>query len=357
MILFSSDIGHVRFKGFDGERDVEFEHAIAKVGKVDTPAVRRYMQRDKVTPKKGYVVADGVLYAVGEKARRHQVVKREGSNRYTHDYYLPMFYYGITQSSIRDNEDVFVVATHAPQDEPYAVDIENLLMGVHETSNEYGRVRFNVIDVLTLDEPVSGLYNFALTYQGRFDRRKTESKDWVILVVDAGGHTTDITAVDSGFEIDESTIESVEVGALRVLEHFWEAFKEEHKDTLKNVSSAIPIRAVETAIMANKFPYGIKHIPCRDIATESRNLLLNDVIDIVNRMGGGVNFNALLLTGGGSMLIERELRKAFPMMQVLTSMPDGKLDKQYLANAHGAYKAGLLYAEHDILNQLKVRSA
>lgn len=356
MLLFSSDIGHVRFKGYDGARDVEFEHAIAKVGKVDSSAVRRFMNRDNTTPKRGYVVSNGMVYAVGEKARRHQIVKREGSNRYTDDYYLPMFHYGITQSSIQDGEDVFVVATHAPQDEPYAGDIEDLLMGTHEVSNEFGLIRFNVIDVLTLDEPVSGLYNYVLTYKGSLDRRKTESKEWVILVVDVGGQTTDLTAVDSGFEIDESTIESVEIGALRVIESFWEVFKDENKSQLKNVSSALPMRAVEQAIITDKFPYGVKHISCKDIAHEARNLLLNDVIDLINSMGGAVNYNAILLTGGGSMLIERDLSKAFPMMEILTSMPEGKLDKQHLANAHGAYKSGLLYADRDIRNGLEQRN-
>jgi hypothetical protein len=78
--------------------------------------------------------------------------------------------------------------------------------------------------------------------------------------------------------------------------------------------SQIDIKRLEQGILTGKYPYGGSSLDCFDIAEASLNGLVNEVLDIIYRQGGAANYNRVLLTGGGSVLIADKLRTAFPRL-------------------------------------------
>lgn len=333
------DFGNWDVKFVTGSGDKShFRHALARL----QPTVYRNLVRNGLPPD-GIAEVNGTPYAYGEAARRHQQIQKAGAQRYQPDYYGVIMAIALAEAYQQSADNVFLFATHAPRDLRYQRDIRRAVAGEWDVTTSDGHYTFRIHPgaVATLDEPLGGLNHYMLTDRG--NERRTPLKNQTVLVIDVGGLTTDIVPVDPGGKIDVTAMGSTEVGAINLYRQFEEGVRSRYHDQFRNVT-VIDRDRLERFLLTGVWQYGTAELDVQREAKEAINLVMNDVVDIIQRYGGIANYDAFLLTGGGAVLILDALREAFPYARIELAEPN-RDDMRY-ANILGARKfARLLEAE------------
>jgi hypothetical protein len=287
-------------------------------------------------PPEGYIAIEGQYFAVGDKARRYITAKNrpQGAARYVPEYYGVGMAMAISEAFESGTRVINLFASHAPRDIGYADDIVKAVQGNWHFVTHRGDYKIDIKSVETFDECLGGFNHAVLTTRGT-PLKNNPYRNKTVLVLDVGGYTTDIIAVDPNGMIDDSSLDSTILGVTDVMTRFEKELRTKFRDEFKSVGD-IDIHRLETAILSGKFPYGKKALACQDIAQASLNTLVNDVIDIINRMGGAANYDVILLTGGGSALIYDTLKKAFPAIDFVLVEKERELMR--FSNVMGAAK-------------------
>lgn len=325
------DFGNADCKWFNGIDFGYFRHAIA-------PLTDSQWSRVAGTASglpEGYIKVNGLPYAVGDSARRHQIKHRPtGAERYHEMYYGIGLAMAMSQAFDSKSGKVQLRATHAPHDFDYTSDLEHAALGVWQIESHKGEQVFNVTEVKTLDEPLGGFYHFVLNKSGRFSKG-TSIEDQTVLVLDVGGHTVDIVAVDEDYVIDISSIDSTRAGVLNLKEQFEKELRYNNKRRFKDTGDIDP-RQIEKALMTGVFRFGKLEIDCSNEALEAKQTLVNDVIQIIQSAGGAADYNSVLLTGGGAALIYDMLSESLPYLEF--TMVEKTREHMRFANVFGAAK-------------------
>jgi len=326
------DFGNARGKWFVPRRRVfgDFLHAIAELRESEW---NKIVGRGK--PPEGIVKINGVPFAIGNAARRHVIKERpKGAARYRDTYYGIGLAYSLAEGIRRNDVAVTLMASHAPIDAQYA---RNLVAAAKHTWNvecRYGTFEFVVKRVGVFDEPLGGFANYVFNTDGT-DRKKNPLKDITTLVLDVGGYTVDVAAIDSGGAIDQMSLNSTRTGILDLLSGF-ESDLRSNNATLFQDAGDLDIRRVENAILTGEYRMGRMVVDCRAEAEASMNTLVNDVIQVINAAGGIANFDAILVTGGGAALIYDWLVNAMPRIDFILSEPNR--DYMMYSNVFGGAK-------------------
>jgi hypothetical protein len=329
------DFGNARAKWFKPIDSTygDFEHAIAVLSDNEWANIV-----GRGLPPKGLIRLDGIPYAVGEAARRHIIQDRpKGAARYRDTYYTVALAHALSEA-IRRSERVALYASHAPRDITYAAHLVQCVKRVIAVECHYGMLEFDVRKVSTFDEPLGGFANYVFNKDGT-DRRKNPLADKTTLVVDVGGYTADVVAVDPGGEIDLMSLKSTLTGALKVIDEFTSDLRSNNREEFQDAGD-LDIRRIEAAIISGHYQFGKLSIPCKKEANAAIMMLVNDVIQVINSAGGAANFDVILLTGGGSALIYDSLCAAMPRIDFLLSEPNRELMKY--ANVFGGAKIAAL---------------
>jgi hypothetical protein len=324
------DFGNYDVKWFDGgvNRDY-FRHAIVSIGENDW---QRQLSRNGGTPPRGYIKVDGMPYVVGDAARRHMTrEKPSGAARYERDYYGIGLAMAMAQAFQKSQRRVKLYATHAPQDIDFVPDIEDAAIGAWHVISEYGEHEFYVTSVDTLDEPLGGFGYYVLTKDGREKRNNPIAQD-TVLVLDIGGHTVDVVAIDEGGMLDVGSMKSTRTGVGDMMREFEDNLRGNNRDRFKRAGD-LDIRRLEKALMQGVYAAGNNPISCHHEAREAINGLTSDVVKIIESAGGVVNYDICLLTGGGAALLADALRTAVPDIDFLEVEPN-RDDMRY-ANIFG----------------------
>lgn len=326
------DFGNRDIKWFtEGSNKGYFLHAIVPLTQSQwLKAIGRAKQ-----PPKGYIAIEDKYFAVGDKARRYITKNRpSGAARYTSDYYGVAMCMAISQAYESGTRVINLYASHAPRDIQYSQDIVNAVQGKWYFVTHKGDYDIDVRTVETFDEPLGGFNHAVLTTRGT-PLKNNPYRDKTILVIDVGGYTCDIIAVDPNGMIDDSSLNSTITGVTQTMDKFEDDLRTMYSTEFRGVG-AIDIHRLENALLTGKYQYGNKVLKCQTIAQQGINMLVNDVIDIINRMGGAANYDVILLTGGGSALIHDTLKKAFPVIDFVLVEKDRELMRY--ANVFGAAK-------------------
>lgn len=306
----------------------DFVHAVAQL----TPEQwERNVGSGK--PTRGFIRVNGIPYAVGEAALPYAPAERpKGAARYTESYYGPALCFALTQA-IKDAGDmrISLYASHAPKDHPFAKMLKAICQRQWTVESANGTQTFNVSKVETYDEPHGGYAKVAFTAQGG-DNPNSPVVGLATLVIDVGGKTTDHAKVAADGSLDRNGSDSIDAGTNEVLRHFERALRRGNLERFQNVHE-IDINRLENALITGVFQFGTNEIKCGRIADEALTPLVNEVVQLIISLGGAVNFDVILLTGGGSALIIDRLRKALPGVNFVLADEDRSMMKY--ANVRG----------------------
>lgn len=326
------DGGKGDFKFFNGTYYSHFRTALAPLSVTDW---KRATQEGTKLPPVGYISVNGSHYAIGEQARRYQVKEApKSAQRYNREYYGVLACASFV-GAFEHSAKIDVYATHAPNDNEYTSDIENSLKGAWNVVSWRGELNFFVEKVETIDEPLGGVFHHSLTPQYK-SRKNNPFPSMVFLVLDIGSGTVDTAIFDRGYILDQSSIGSTRIGMRTVLTQFESDLRTNNRALFKDSEDLDPIR-VEEAFQTGAYIVGKNVIHCSDIATQYKQILLNDCIDIMrSKAGGFMNIDAVAVTGGGGGLMLPLLQKELPRVDFIPVEPDNS--KIRYANAMGAYK-------------------
>lgn len=282
----------------------------------------------------GYLRVNGAPYAIGEQARRQIIAERpRGSARYTQEYYgVGLCFVMALMLEGKTTADVDLVASYAPQDVIYTKDIKASSVRSWRIDANGQSLRYNVKSATLFDEPLAGSANVIFTDNGD-ERRDNPLSDGATLVIDVGSYTADTVAIDGG-HVDLTSLKSTVTGAIDALERFEQALKENNRLLFKGIKG-IDIKRLERALLTGQFQAGAETIDCQREAREAVNVLANDVLEIVNSQGGYINYDQMLLTGGGSMIVYETLVTALPRARFILADNKGEM---IFANVKGLEK-------------------
>jgi hypothetical protein len=326
------DFGNADLKYFDGEKS--FGHTRHAIAPISESQWRTVMQRSKL-PVEGYIAVEGKFFAIGEKARRYVLKEKpRGADRYVQEYYGVAMAYAISELFDNSHRVINLYASHAPRDIIYSDDLRRAALGRWHFVTHKGEYNLTVKTVDTFDEPLGGFNHTMLTKEGKLLKSNPYRQN-TVLVVDVGGYTTDVVAVDPGGVIDESSLRSTLTGAIGVYETFEAELRSAYRDIFKGTGDITPNR-LEKAIADGFFQFGNQKLECAEIAEASIATLTNDVVDVIKAAGGVANYDVIFLTGGGSALIANTVRQAVPTIDFVLAEQDIELLRY--ANVFGGAK-------------------
>lgn len=315
------DFGNADIKFFDGQKGYGyFRHAIAELSESQW---RKIVGRSKQPPE-GYISIENRYYAVGDKARRYVLrEKPRGADRYTQEYYGVALMLAISQLFDNSTRIINLYASHAPRDIDYADDIIRASLGRWNFVTHNGDYSLTIKTVETFDEPLGGFNHAVLTKDGKLLKSNPYSKS-TVLVLDVGGYTCDVVAVDPQGVIDDSSLGSTIVGVLDIRKWFEDELRSAYKPEFKGVGE-IDERRIEEAMLQGFYKYGKLKLDCKDIGKQAIMSLTNDIIDVMKASGGVANYDVVLLTGGGSALVYDALRRAVQTIDFIMVEPEREL--------------------------------
>lgn len=335
-MLFVLDFGNARVKWSAPRLNAigDFRHAIVQLTDGEW---RQVVGRG--APPRGIIKVNGIPYAVGDAAVRYTIPERpRGAARYKATYYGVAMAYALAEGIGRSNKNILLYASHAPGDIDYARHLIESASGVWRVESRSGELQFAVNEVRTFDEPLGGYTNFVFNADGT-EARKNPLRNVSTLVVDIGGYTVDVAAVDPGGEIDLLSLHSTRTGIINLTEGFEAELRSENASLFQD-TGAIDIRRIEDAIITGVYRYGKVNVDCAHIAAAAVNSLVNQIVEIVNHAGGVANYDYLLLTGGGPALVYNALQSALPRAEILLSEKDK--DQMRFSNVNGGGKLAAL---------------
>lgn len=330
------DFGNALGKWFTPRKNEygSFMHAIARISDNEWNNMAR-----RGRPPEGIVKVNGIPYAIGRAAVRHITQDRpKGAARYRDTYYGVAMAYMLSEALQRNDSNVSLFASHAPIDIDYARNLIVATQGIWEVESRHGLLAYKVHDVMTFDEPLGGFSHFTLTERGD-ERRSNPLNDQTTLVIDVGGYTVDVVAVDPGGEIDLMSANSTRTGVINLTNTFENELRS-NNPTLFQDTGDLDIRRVENAIMTGAYKFGKLQIDCAHEATAAINSLVYDVVQVINAAGSAANFDVILTTGGGAALIHEALVEAMPRIDIV--MAEKNRDLMKFANVFGGAKLSTL---------------
>jgi hypothetical protein len=334
------DIGHGLFKARrDSGGECCIPHAIAAISEgqyLDT--IQSYGPNQIPLD---YMVINGQAYVVGESAERFGIAaRRTGAERYRPDYYGVGAMSVLTRLYHHGSFEVELFCSHPPQHVGYTDSLRQSVLGRWDVTAGGRDYHINVVYCDTFDEPTGGLMNVLLNEQGNRYQNGSILRAKV-LVIDIGAGTTDFIVVTAG-DIDYGTAQTHALGIHNVVEYFERAFRSRYKNQVKGTLTLDPAK-VRAAIIDGVFYGGGLELDCAIEAEQARNILVNRIGNILQSVyGGGFNYDAILLTGGGSALLYNHLLQVIDNQNII---PAEDLETLHFANVRGGIKLWRLYEQ------------
>jgi len=325
----------IKSKTFSGG-ELAFPHAMTPISE---PQYLDILRSYADAPPDDFLRINGRCYVVGDSAERFGVSQHErGPARYGRDYVGILAAAAIARN-YNTSCDLAVFAAHPPGHIDYADLLMASILGVWDIEIRARSLRFTVSYVNTFDEPSGGLMNALLTEDGT-SYANPALRGQRILVIDIGGGTTDWIETDETGQIDYGVSHTEPLGIDDILGQFARAFKARYKNATKSANRLAPER-VREALNTGVFRGGGDELDCREEADQARNQLINLVLrETRSRYGGGFNYDAILLTGGGCGLLHSYI---IPLLENSNIHLAAQPDELHLANVRGGLKLWRLY--------------
>ncbi|MHB1955448.1 MAG: PRTRC system protein D [Sulfobacillus sp.] len=272
------------------------------------------------------VDVEGVAYEVGPDCRLGLKARH---TRILNDHYLrtPEYLALVRGALLSMNVpalDLLIVGLPVQLIASHARELAQRLHGVHPVS--HGRT-VEVRHVLTLAQPVGGLFQFAMG-SGAYKM----GGDQVTLIVDPGYYTFDwLSAV--GVKIMSSRSGSVPGGVHALVDEISRAVGETLGTNYHNVD------AIDRAITRNQsLRVGAREINISAYWPKAQVRIEEAVNAMANSIGDGLDVTTIVVVGGGAKLYEPAIRARFPLSNVVVALDP------IFANVRGFQLAGERHA-------------
>jgi len=338
-IAVVSDMGHSLLK--IGVREVNGDwsysdapHALHKIPRVkwEHIADQTRGQANAVD----YVQSGQDYYIIGESAERYgHAQRRVGAARYERDYIGVQTMGMVARIAPCSEAEVVILALHPPADVDFRRELRDSLIGTWDMQLGDGReCLYHVRQVVTTAEPVAGFMNAVLDNKLREDRSLTGGE---VLVIDLGGGTTTVAPVLPGGSVDYGRAASFSMGILNVMYKLEENLKAAYREEFKRARQIPPDR-LRRALMDDTFTGGGRVMPCADEVRAAKAELLAEIEQMYynGTVGGAMRFDAIVLTGGGSVVLGQDLRDM--LMHDDVRFADRDTEHIHYANVKGAGK-------------------
>jgi len=201
--------------------------------------------------------------------------------------------------------------------------LRDLLLGEHRASREGRRGQvFRVTDCRVIPQPFGALLSLALDDRGRV--ADTELATGKIGIVDVGGKTTNLLSVNRLAEIARETA-SVNVGS-------WDAMRAV-QDWLSNHCPDLVLRdhQVIEAMIARSVAYYDGKVDLGDVVDQALEPMAAQIVAQATQLwNAGASLSAILVSGGGALLLGPAIKKHFRHARVV--------EDPVFANAIGYWK-------------------
>jgi plasmid segregation protein ParM len=202
--------------------------------------------------------------------------------------------------------------------------VRDRLLGEHKAQRQGRHVQsFRVVDCRVIPQPFGALLAATLNDRGRIidDGLATSS----VGVIDVGGKTTNLLSVNRLSEISPKT-GSVSIGVWDVVRAVHEWLSDSHP----GLEKVRPHQLVE-AIIARRIDYYDGSIDLTGVVEEKLESLAAQVLAEATRLwDSGATLKAVLVTGGGALLLEPYVQRHFRHARVV--------DEPVFANALGYWR-------------------
>jgi hypothetical protein len=340
MSVIILDGGNSIIKAKSPGGEVQFRHALAELTSAEWKKIAQHAQGK---PPEGYILVNGTPYAYGTMAEsRGAVTRRSGAARYTKDYYGVLAAIALSLLHPRRGARVMAFCSHAPRDVVYADDLISAALGEYTVEAQGRTLSFVIEAATTFDEPVGGLMNVILKPNGR-EYARTDINGGTSLVLDIGGHTTDMLSVAPGGKVDYAVNHSELVGFQQVERAFEEALRVRYSKAFKTTNE-LPAGRVREAITTGVYRGGGREYECQEEAQQAADILLSRIANAYqDQAGGPARWDNIILTGGGSAALHDRLVDVLDHGRVVMADPDP--ESIHFANVRGGLKLWRLY-EH-----------
>lgn len=332
--LISLDAGNAQIKAVTMENEIFFPHALRRLSTSDIEDLTLRSDADS----KDIFIVNGTYYAIGRQALRTGAGSvLLGEARYVETYYGVLAAIAMFRAFNESKKSVYLYGSHTPKDAIYRHDLVLAAKGNWVVENMGNRKTFRVVDARGVDEPVAAFRHATMReddpryYRGDFRLRKGETA-----ILDIGGFTFAITVADKAVIDYNSSRTYPNAGILDVLDNLKASIRSNHRTRLKGAND-LPETRLREALKTGVYDAGgLGRLNVQREVQEACNLLLNDILNFFQNYGGSSSFDALLLAGGGSVIMERALMESLNHRYTFMAEEDRK--RMHMATARGGMK-------------------
>ena len=188
--------------------------------------------------------------------------------------------------------------------------LRDLLLGEHRASREGRRSQvFRVTDCRVIPQPFGSLLSLALDNRGRV--QDTELSEGTVGVIDAGSNNTNLLSVNRLAEIAKETA-SVNVGS-------WDAARMV-QGWLDNHCPDLELRdhQIMEAMINRTIPYYDEKIDLSEIVDAALEPMAAQIVAQATQLwNAGASLSAILVSGGGALLLGPAIKKRFRHARVV----------------------------------------
>lgn len=330
--LMALDAGNAQIKVVTDQTEGYFPHALKKMSGSEVEA---FSLRSDSTNEQIFIV-NGVYYAIGEQAMRNgSGAVLLGEARYTREYYGVLAAIAAFHGFPASTRNIFLYGSHTPKDVIYRDDLINAVLGKWDVQCQSVKKSFNVVRAMGYDEPAGAFRHATLSEDGLSRRGQKQLHTAETAILDVGGLTLGISIADKSM-IDYSSAQSHLIGILDVLDELRRLIRSKYRAELKG-GNQLPESRLRKSLETGIYQAGgLGDLNVRSEVNEACNLVLTDILKFFQNYGGAGSFDAVLLAGGGSVLLEKKLREHLNHAHVYVAEEDRKC--MHMATARGGMK-------------------
>jgi hypothetical protein len=298
------DVGYSAVKVISGDRRATFPSAIG------TPDKARF----SLNGNKAIVLVHPDHVQVGEEAIRQSrfIRPREDRQWIESQSWYHLFLASLTELTTAKRVDLRIVTGLPVSFYADKMTVRDRLLGDHRAQREGRHTQtFRVTDCRVIPQPFGSLLAVTLDDRGRIVDNTLATG--TVGVVDVGGKTTNLLSVDRLSEIGKETA-SVNVGA-------WDAVRAVTSwlaDSYPGLEDLRPHQIVD-AVIARQVKYYGEPVDLTAVVEDTLEPMAEQVLAEATRLwNGGATIDAILVSGGGALLLGPYVTRHFRHARVLS---------------------------------------
>jgi len=300
------DAGNAFAKWVVGKNEGMFIHAIAEL----TPAQYEYAtERFGRSAPLDLLRIGSTFYAVGETAENFNITRRSGRTKYDRTYYGVLFARAVADAFVANpdylREGLTVFASHATDDFGFRSDVVKAIKGKWRYECAGKPFEFEVKVVKTFEESFGGYCRVAIHYDGK--KWTLPLQKYSAGVIDIGGGTCGVLAVNERGIVQPSMSKSGSVGVLNAIERLKKELERKYSELFKT-SQNPPSDRIREALITGEFRGFGRKLDCVREAEIALNPLMNEVKNLwMQHLSGGAGMDYVILTGGGNAILAEKV--------------------------------------------------